>query len=302
MYFSCGNFFLLPYFRIDRSFRDVNAPTDVLSFPVEQPLAPGQPVEFGDVADLGELYICIPYCENQVKSRVAANTEMDFTLEEEISVVLVHGMLHLAGYDHHISSAREQMQKETERVIELMVAEEVISPRCVELCKLFVLEDAPEEDPDNELPMDEETLYLHKMSVEFRHKEAFPEQLSEDDEEVESEVRDNNVDIDSSSDLETEEASGSVLHRKNSANSLDSDWDDSDSDFDDGIGGDIAKHFNRATAESRKNFENSAMTQGVENQSITTKQEVLVKKTTDMKKDMKPETTTKAATAPKKQK
>jgi probable rRNA maturation factor len=62
---------------LNRDHRGKDAPTDVLSFPIDElGPAPG-PRELGDVA------ICPAYC-------------VDMTLTETV----VHGVLHLCGYDH----------------------------------------------------------------------------------------------------------------------------------------------------------------------------------------------------------
>ena len=59
---------------LNRQYRDKDKPTDVLSFPVDEPGGPG-PVELGDVV------FCPEYCVNEVEA-------------------VVHGVLHLCGYDH----------------------------------------------------------------------------------------------------------------------------------------------------------------------------------------------------------
>jgi probable rRNA maturation factor len=60
--------------RLNREYRGRDEPTDVLSFPVDSPPAPG-PRELGDVA------IC-----------------PDHTTD--LAEAVVHGVLHLCGYDH----------------------------------------------------------------------------------------------------------------------------------------------------------------------------------------------------------
>lgn len=92
-------------------YRDVAGPTDVLSF-LEESGGDEWPSEFeppdGEAQrELGEILIC-----PQVVSRYAH--EEDNTEEYQLAWTLVHGVLHLLGYDHEID--RGEM-RERERVL-----------------------------------------------------------------------------------------------------------------------------------------------------------------------------------------
>ena len=76
--------------RLNRQFRGKNKPTDVLSFPADAP---------GPVKIAGDLAISIPTARRQ------AATE-GHTLSAEIKVLILHGILHLAGYDHETDSGQ----------------------------------------------------------------------------------------------------------------------------------------------------------------------------------------------------
>jgi probable rRNA maturation factor len=68
-------------------FRGKDSTTDVLSFPHE-------PDEFdNDQANLGDIVISVEQAERQSK-------ENKLTLENEIKQLILHGVLHLCGYDH----------------------------------------------------------------------------------------------------------------------------------------------------------------------------------------------------------
>lgn len=67
--------------RLNREFRGVDRPTDVLSFPA------------GDPAFLGDLAVDVPYAARQARRRGHA-------LEREVQLLLAHGVLHLLGHDH----------------------------------------------------------------------------------------------------------------------------------------------------------------------------------------------------------
>lgn len=87
---------------LNRDFRGKDRPTDVLSFPAE-PL-PGEPAD----DYLGDIVISVERAEAQAP-RFSA------TFEEEIARLVVHGVLHLLGYDHHASADSRKM-KARERI------------------------------------------------------------------------------------------------------------------------------------------------------------------------------------------
>lgn len=73
---------------LNRKFRGKNQSTDVLSFPALE--------IFLRQGHLGDLVICAPIMEVQAK-------EVGHSSKKELDVLLVHGLLHLLGYDHERS-------------------------------------------------------------------------------------------------------------------------------------------------------------------------------------------------------
>ncbi len=72
---------------LNREFRGKDSTTDVLSFPFE-------PDEFDDRCDnLGDIVISLEQAARQ-------SAENGLTLEEEVKQLILHGILHLCGYDH----------------------------------------------------------------------------------------------------------------------------------------------------------------------------------------------------------
>ena len=71
---------------INREWRGKDKPTDVLSFPQEETI--GYKYRL-----LGDVVISLPYAKKQAE-------EIGFTLKEEILRLMIHGILHLIGYDH----------------------------------------------------------------------------------------------------------------------------------------------------------------------------------------------------------
>lgn len=76
--------------KINKQFRGKNKPTDVLSF---APVEPGS---------LGELLFCLDVLKKQAK-------EHGHSLEHEFLYMLIHGVLHLLGYDHELSAKEEKL-------------------------------------------------------------------------------------------------------------------------------------------------------------------------------------------------
>ncbi len=79
--------------RLNREFRGKDEPTDVLSFPI-QPL-PGSRAS----KPLGDLAISLARARAQAR-------EYGHTAEEEVRVLMLHGVLHLMGMDHESDGGR----------------------------------------------------------------------------------------------------------------------------------------------------------------------------------------------------
>ena len=80
---------------LNRRFMDATGPTDVLAFPMDElrPGRPGDPAEAGPAGQLGDIAVC---------PAVAARNadEHGRSLADEVDLLVVHGILHLLGYDH----------------------------------------------------------------------------------------------------------------------------------------------------------------------------------------------------------
>lgn len=91
---------------LNRQRAGVNAPTDVLSFGA----AKTKPF-VGD--DEGEIIICLPVARQQAR-------EYGHPLADELVVLLTHGLLHLAGFDHHQRAAATRMRSLEAQVLRRM--------------------------------------------------------------------------------------------------------------------------------------------------------------------------------------
>ena len=86
--------------QLNGEYRGKEGPTDVLSFECDDLCAvidPDEPIMLGDVVIAPEI------AETQA-------AEYGHTVEEELNLLLVHGVLHLLGYDHEDDADAEVMQ------------------------------------------------------------------------------------------------------------------------------------------------------------------------------------------------
>jgi len=77
---------------LNRQYRDIAGPTDVLSFPAQEP-TPGFVSAPEAAAYLGDIIIALPFTRQQAAG-------LGRPLADELRLLAVHGTLHLVGYDH----------------------------------------------------------------------------------------------------------------------------------------------------------------------------------------------------------
>jgi probable rRNA maturation factor len=102
--------------QLNRTYRSVDGPTDVLSFDAE-PLPPG--VATDEAPYLGDLLLAYPY----TLQRALHAGHDPF---EEFALLVVHGILHLCGYDHNTAAGQQVMwQKQRDLLRHLDIALDV---------------------------------------------------------------------------------------------------------------------------------------------------------------------------------
>ena len=79
--------------RLNRDFRGKDYPTDVLSFPAPQ----SEPRPLGSGPHLGDIAISLGRARAQAR-------EFGHAIEQEIQILMLHGVLHLMGHDHETDS------------------------------------------------------------------------------------------------------------------------------------------------------------------------------------------------------
>ena len=89
--------------RLNAAYRGKDMATDVLSFD----LGADSPLDAASVH--GEIYISLERTRTQA-------TEQGVTILEELARLLIHGLLHLAGYDHDTPERLHFMENETDRL------------------------------------------------------------------------------------------------------------------------------------------------------------------------------------------
>ena len=89
---------------LNREYRGKDRPTDVLAFPLHDPPVPA------DAASLGDVVISID-------TATAAANEQRRPLAACLDDLVIHGILHLLGYDHEISPAEERRMARKARAV-----------------------------------------------------------------------------------------------------------------------------------------------------------------------------------------
>ena len=115
--------------QMNREHRGIDAPTDVLSFALDDD-APGDvAIASGDVAsgDIATGHVTpanLPHLVGDIIISVeraeAQSEEYGHSLQREIGFLLIHGLLHLYGYDHIDEQDRIAMRAEEERILAVL--------------------------------------------------------------------------------------------------------------------------------------------------------------------------------------
>lgn len=96
--------------QLNLDYREINAPTDVLSFALEEG---EQFVEIGEDKPpdlLGDVVICLPIAREQA-------TEFGHSFTREVLYLAAHGLLHLLGYDHQSEEEQQRMRELEEKFL-----------------------------------------------------------------------------------------------------------------------------------------------------------------------------------------
>jgi probable rRNA maturation factor len=107
---------------LNREYRGLDKPTDVLSFSMTEQIEGEEPEAFIGPPDgllhLGEVIISYPQAEIQAK-------EQGHSIRKEMAILIVHGVLHILGYDHE-KPEKEPAMKAKEKEILAEIEKEII--------------------------------------------------------------------------------------------------------------------------------------------------------------------------------
>ena len=97
---------------INKNYRHVDKPTDVISFALQESVEPlitdGPAINM-----LGDIIISVE------RARIQAS-DYGHSLRRELVFLTVHGMLHLLGYDHQEENERLEMEEEQRRIMKIL--------------------------------------------------------------------------------------------------------------------------------------------------------------------------------------
>ncbi len=100
--------------RLNKLYRGIDSPTDVLSFGLsdQQPVSDkvAFPVTPGEESYLGEIIISYERAAEQA-------AEHGNTIKQELNLLMVHGTLHLLGYDHEDNADARKMRAREKKIL-----------------------------------------------------------------------------------------------------------------------------------------------------------------------------------------
>lgn len=100
---------------LNEEFLHHSGDTDVIAF---EYAASGGPADFAADDELlwGEIYVCLPVAERAAQEH---RTSVSF----EVILYIIHGLLHLAGFDDHTDSDRRRMRRREMQIMSVVEAE-----------------------------------------------------------------------------------------------------------------------------------------------------------------------------------
>ena len=97
---------------LNKTYRNIDKPTDVLSFPMFQPDEIENMIKenYQEEDILGDMVISIPQVEIQAK-------EYGHSFERELAYMVVHSFYHLMGYDHMVEEDKIKMRAKEDEIL-----------------------------------------------------------------------------------------------------------------------------------------------------------------------------------------
>jgi probable rRNA maturation factor len=95
---------------LNRKYRGIDKSTDVLSFSLQE--GEEKIPEVNDNKLLGDIIISVETAQRQADT-------LNHSIEKELTVLLIHGLLHLIGYDHEKDEDYKIMREKENEILEI---------------------------------------------------------------------------------------------------------------------------------------------------------------------------------------
>ncbi len=103
--------------KLNLYYRGIDRSTDVLSFALQEaeepPILHTQELPNSCPVMLGDVILSVDTIQRQAQ-------EFGYSYEEELYFLLIHGILHLVGYDHHSDEETRQMKRAERRLLNVL--------------------------------------------------------------------------------------------------------------------------------------------------------------------------------------
>lgn len=97
---------------LNRIYRNTNTPTDVLSFGMNEGLDDSLLKDEIDEYLLGDIIISIETAQKNAESS-------GYSLMHELNILIIHGLLHLLGFDHNTDENFQNMKEEENKILKI---------------------------------------------------------------------------------------------------------------------------------------------------------------------------------------
>jgi len=95
---------------LNNKYRGIDKPTDVLSFSLQEGAVKSPKVE--SIKLLGDIIISVETAQRQADN-------LNHSIEKELKVLLIHGLLHLTGYDHEEDKDYKIMREKESEILKI---------------------------------------------------------------------------------------------------------------------------------------------------------------------------------------
>ncbi len=98
--------------KFNKKFRKKDKPTDIISFPFYPELKPGEKIKpkLKDDKNLGDIIISLEFCQKD-------SIKLNIPFEKYLLRIIVHGIVHLIGYDHITEAQYKKMHKFEQKIL-----------------------------------------------------------------------------------------------------------------------------------------------------------------------------------------